>query len=61
MISLRSLISMIGAELKKKPIIKNNKFIQNGLLGDTTYMRAKLFKPKIDLKTGIKKMIKSIK
>tara|TARA_Y100000768_G_C23903461_1_gene646353 strand:+ start:189 stop:1079 length:891 start_codon:yes stop_codon:yes gene_type:complete len=61
MVSLRSLISIIGAELKKKPIIKNNRFIQNALLGDTTYMRAKLFKPKIDLITGVKKMIKSIK
>ena len=48
---------MIGDELGKKPIIKNNKYTKNGLVADTKLMREKLFIPKVDLKTGINKML----
>ena len=59
-ISLKELILMIGDELSKKPTIKSNGYIQNDLIGDVALMRKKLFKPKIDLKTGIKMTINSI-
>jgi nucleoside-diphosphate-sugar epimerase len=58
--SLKALILMIGDELAKQPIINNNKYTQNNLIGDVTLMRKKLFKPNIDLKTGVKITIKSI-
>jgi len=55
-ISLKKLVLMMGAELKKKPIIKNNNQAQNDLIGDNTKMKLKLYKPKIKLKIGIKKI-----
>ena len=56
-LTLRELLFMIGDELGKKPIIKNNKYTKNGLVADTKLMREKLFIPKVDLKTGINKML----
>jgi UDP-glucose 4-epimerase len=59
-ISLKALILMIGDETAKQPIISNNKYTKNNLIGDITLMRKNLFKPKIDLKTGVKMTIRSI-
>tara|TARA_B100001057_G_scaffold295301_1_gene295391 strand:- start:859 stop:1746 length:888 start_codon:yes stop_codon:yes gene_type:complete len=55
---LKELILMIGAEIDKSPIIKINDKKQNNLVADNSLMREMLFKPKIDLKTGIKNIIK---
>ena len=56
-LTLRELSLMIGDQLGKKPIIKNNKHFKNGLVADIKLMRKKLFIPKVDLKTGINKML----
>lgn len=60
-ISFRELTSIIGCQLKKKPIIKSNISQPRDLLGDNTIMKEKLVKPKISLKLGIKKIIESLK
>ena len=59
-ISLKALILMIGDVLAKEPIINNNKYTQNNSIGDITLMKKNLFKPNVDLKTGVKMTIKSI-
>ena len=57
-IFLKELILMIGTEIDKSPIIKINDKKQNNLVADNSLMREMLFKPKVDLKTGIKNIIK---
>ena len=56
-ISLKTLILLIGKYLKKKPIIKYNHLFQSNLIGNSILMRKKLINPKIDLKKGIKMTI----
>ena len=56
-LTLRELIFMIGDKLGKKPIIKSIKHIKKGLVADTKLMRKKLFIPKVNLETGINKML----
>ena len=59
-LSLKRLISIIGKELNKQPKIRNNRTSKYGLIADNSLMRTKLIKPKVDIKTGINMMIKSI-
>ena len=56
-LTLRELLFMIGHQLGKKPVINNNKYFKNGLVADNKIMRKKLIIPKVDLKTGINKML----
>ena len=56
-LTLRELLFMIGDQLGKKPVINNNKHFKNGLVADNKIMRKKLIIPKVDLKTGINKML----
>lgn len=56
-LTFRELLFMIGDQLGKNPIIKNNQHFKNGLVADTKLMKKKIFIPKVDLKTGINNML----
>ena len=58
-VSLRELCVMISEQVGKKPYFKINDIAQNDLVADVTIMKKKLFQPKVNLKSGISKIITS--
>jgi len=59
-VSLRQLCLIIGEMVGKDPIFKIQNSIQNYLVADIEFMKNYLFKPVIDLKSGIKKILEYI-
>lgn len=56
-VSLRELCVKIGQAVYKEPIFKINDVAQNDLVADTEMMRKNLVEVKVDLKSGIEKMV----
>jgi len=59
-VSLRELCIKIGEAVDKEPVFKINDVAQNDLVADIEMMKEKLIEARIDLKSGIKKMVKNI-
>lgn len=59
-VSLRDLLYLIGQTVGEEPNITVKDVKQNNLIADNSIMKNKLANPKVDLKSGINKVVRSL-